>query len=75
MFIVMNERFRDDVRRYRLAFTCEDCASWHAEKEACTILYPSAPHRRAHVEQLADGEQVFFCKMFEARCEPDEGPG
>ena len=63
----LRARGRDEARRFRLAFCCDDCANWHQEKQACSILFPSAPHRREHVEQLDDGERMYFCKMFEAR--------
>lgn len=63
----MSARFRDEHKRFRLACCCEDCASWHEGRQACSILYPSEPHRREHVESLRDGERLYFCKMFEAR--------
>ncbi len=65
--IEMNARFRDEARRFDLRFCCEDCANWHPDREACSILYPSEPHRRTHVDQLEDGERLYFCKMYEPR--------
>lgn len=61
----MNARFRDEARHFRLAFCCEQCANWQPEKAACSILYPSEPHRQAVVDELADGDRLYFCKMHE----------
>jgi hypothetical protein len=66
MWIAMNPRFRDEAERYRLVFTCEQCGNWSPEEEACTILYPTEPHRRSTVDKLQDGERLYFCKMFES---------
>jgi hypothetical protein len=61
----MSETFRRQAAEHRLVFTCEDCASFSPEREACAVRYPTEPHRRATVEALADDERLFFCKMFE----------
>ena len=66
MHIRMSETFREERERYRLEFTCEECANWHAEREACSILYPADPHREHTVAATPDGERVYFCKMWEA---------
>jgi hypothetical protein len=66
MWILMGPEFRADRERYRLEFTCEDCANYVPEKEACSILFPIEPHKNAYVDALADGERIFFCKMFES---------
>ena len=67
----MDRILRDEIGRFRLAFTCEDCshfAAAHGSQPAgCDLLYDCTPHRRATVEALADGELLTFCKMFEAR--------
>lgn len=63
----MSARFREEQKRFRLVFSCEDCASFHEGRQACSVLYPTEPHRKAHVEGLEDGERLYFCKMFEAR--------
>lgn len=66
VWICNDARLREEAKRYRLAFCCEDCANFVPAKEACSILYPTEPHRRASVEALAEGERLYFCKMFEA---------
>lgn len=65
MWIRMSAEFRQEAERFRLAFTCEGCAHFCPDREACAIQYPTEPHRERQVEALADGERVFFCKMFE----------
>lgn len=67
MFIVMNAQFRADQDEYNLVCTCEECGNFVPETEACSIEYPTAPHRQATFDALKDGERMFFCKMFEAR--------
>jgi hypothetical protein len=61
----MSPGFREQRERYQLAFTCEDCANF-VEGKGCSILFPTEPHRRAYVDALADGERIYFCKMFES---------
>lgn len=67
MWFRMHEGFREEARQTRLAFTCEECEHFSPEDGRCAIFFPTEPHRRATVEQLEDGERVYFCKMFEAR--------
>ena len=66
MWNPMSQTFRVEATDYKLAFNCEDCAHFCHEREACAIFYPTTEHRKAHVDALADGEPVRFCKMFEA---------
>jgi hypothetical protein len=37
-----------------------------ARDECCDLFYPTEPHRKATVENKADGDPLLFCKMFEA---------
>ncbi len=66
MWIAMSPQFRDEAKRFSLAFTCEACANFCPKREACAIVYPTEEHRQAHIDALEDGEPVRFCKMFEA---------
>jgi len=66
MWTEMSQGLREEVKRLRLVFTCDDCANFAAHLEQCSLRYPTAEHRKAHVEALRDGERVVFCKMFEA---------
>ncbi len=59
-------RFHEEARRFRLLFTCEDCAHFQPGSGACGHGYPNEEHRRARYE----GEDlarvaVVFCKEWE----------
>jgi hypothetical protein len=58
----VDERFRDEVRRYALQFTCEACVHFDAERGACSNGYPPEPHRRKDLTRL---RELSFCKTFE----------
>ncbi|WP_437645743.1 hypothetical protein [Sorangium sp. So ce362] len=74
----LDERLRDEARRYRLVFACPDCASFDpAETERdegvavlseraprCSLGYPVAPHVSP---SLDDRDAIIFCKAFELR--------
>lgn len=66
MWIAMSPQFREEAERYRLAFTCEACLHFCPERATCAIQYPPDPHRAERAASLADGERLYFCKMFEA---------
>ena len=71
----VDERLRDEARRFRLVFACPDCASFDpgsadhdggrspGEGERCSLGYPHEPHRDPSLEGRAE---VVFCKAFEA---------
>ena len=59
---VVDERFREEVRRFSLRFTCESCVHFEPEAESCSNGYPTEPHRRI---RLASVSRLAFCKMFE----------
>jgi hypothetical protein len=61
----ITQALRDEIEAFRLVYCCEDCAHFVPDG-TCDLLYPTAPHRRAHNEALAPGDPVVFCKMFEA---------
>ena len=75
MWCVMSAELREEVARYALRFTCEHCANFIDDvkpgpndptgRGACSLLYPTKPHRDATLAATPDGERVFFCKMFE----------
>lgn len=66
MWSPVTQALREEIRRYRLAFTCEDCTHFVADAEVCDLLYPTGPHRKAAVEAKQDGDPLLFCKMFES---------
>ena len=65
MFIEMNARFRAQASAYKLAFTCEACAYWRDDQEACGIFYPHNDHREKTIAHLQEGDRLYFCKMWE----------
>jgi hypothetical protein len=66
MHLAMDRILREEIGRFGLAFTCEDCNHYVNEDEACDLLYDPTPHRNATMDALADGAPMAFCKMFEA---------
>jgi len=60
----IDEQLRLEARRFKLAFACPDCAQFDPESDACSLGYPTAPHRSADLEGRS---QVIFCKTFELR--------
>lgn len=63
----MSEQLRKERISLRLVCCCEDCEHFDDESEGCDLLYPTAPHRKVEWDRVKDGEEVSFCKMFEAR--------
>lgn len=63
MKIPQDARFREQRGRFRLHFTCEQCALFDEVAETCAHGYPTREHRDAH---YADPEApLVFCKHFE----------
>jgi hypothetical protein len=60
----VDEQLRQEARRFRLVFGCEDCAQFDPEGDRCSLGYPHAPHRDI---DLAAADEVTFCKAFELR--------
>ena len=58
----IDERLRDEARRFRLVFACPDCASYDEERDACSLGFPHQMHREPSLE---DRDEVIFCKAFE----------
>lgn len=63
MRIPQDGRFRDERARFALRFTCEDCAMWDPDRDACAHGYPTADHRLLRYEDAAAA--VVFCKDFQ----------
>jgi hypothetical protein len=66
MWSPVTEALREEIRRYRLVFTCEECSHFVADAQVCDLLYPTEPHRQAAVEAKVEGDPLLFCKMFES---------
>jgi hypothetical protein len=48
---------REQIERFQLRFTCDDCAHFDRDGEACAHGYPTEEHRRPRA-------MVVFCKEF-----------
>ncbi len=58
MKVPANARFRRELEVFDLRFTCDDCAMFDPDREACAHEYPTEEHRDAT-------RVVVFCKEFE----------
>jgi hypothetical protein len=55
--------FAAQRERLALRFTCEDCALFDPEREACAHGFPTDEHRQKHYAK--PGVELVFCKDFE----------
>lgn len=60
----IDERLRDEARRFHLVFACPDCASYDPDGDRCSLGFPHEPHRDP---DLGARDEVVFCKTFELR--------
>ena len=67
MRAVMSEQLRQERLSLGLVSCCEDCEHFVDDTEACDLIYPTIPHRRAVWDAAKDGDEMSFCKMFEVR--------
>lgn len=59
----IDDRLRDEARRFHLVFACPDCASFDPEGSGrCSLGFPDQPHRDAGLDGRVE---VIFCKAFE----------
>ena len=66
MWTKMTEELRQEMKRLRLVYTCEECENFIADVEQCALLYPTDAHRKAAADAVPDEGRVLFCKMFES---------
>ena len=62
MIHAIDERLRDEARRFHLVFACPDCASFDPDGGGCSLGYPNEVHVDPGLERRAE---VTFCKAFE----------
>jgi hypothetical protein len=55
--------FAAQRERLALRFTCEDCALFDPEREACAHGFPTDEHRQRYYAR--PGAELVFCKDFE----------
>jgi hypothetical protein len=58
----VDDRLRQEARRYNLRFTCEHCVLYDPEGDRCSHTFPADAHRRV---DLTRSEELMFCKEFE----------
>jgi hypothetical protein len=58
----VDDRLRDEARRFNLVFTCDACASFDEGARACSLGYPNEMHLDADLDAR---REVIFCKAFE----------
>jgi hypothetical protein len=58
----VDERLRDEARRFELRFTCESCAHFDPPSGSCASGYPNEPHRGV---RLTEARTLVFCKEYE----------
>ena len=58
----VDDRLREEARRYRLVFACPDCVSFDPEGGGCSLGFPNEMHRDPSLESRSE---VIFCKAFE----------
>ena len=58
----VDQKLRDEARRFHLLFACPDCASFDPERDRCSLGFPHEPHRD---DGLEGRDEVVFCKAFE----------
>jgi hypothetical protein len=57
---LVDDRLKDEVRRFAFRFACEDCAHFDTGTARCSLAYPAAP-RRDHLSR----SYLELCKAFE----------
>ncbi|HXW53747.1 MAG TPA: hypothetical protein VEL47_06555 [Myxococcota bacterium] len=66
MWVLMNERYRQEKEQYRLKECCEDCRHFCETRKKCEMLYPVKHHLKETFVNAKSGDRIYFCKMFEA---------
>ena len=63
MRLPADRRFHEQRERYALRFTCEHCALFAADTEACAHGFPTEEHRLAFYAK--PGAPIVICKDFQ----------
>lgn len=63
MIIEQDEQFRDEAKKYRLHWNCEDCTRFRVGEERCVHEFPTHRHLKSRYEDPGAG--LLFCKEFE----------
>jgi hypothetical protein len=63
MITPVDQRLRQEARRFNLRYGCEHCVAFDPERGLCAHCYPNAEHWGV---DLVVAHQVVFCKEFES---------
>jgi hypothetical protein len=58
----VDDRLREEARRYLFRFGCESCAHFAPESRSCSHGYPTTPHLHVDLDRV---DALEFCKAFE----------
>jgi hypothetical protein len=58
----VDDRFREEARRFVLRFTCDACVHFDSDRSSCSNGYPAEEHLRIDPELVTE---LSFCKLFE----------
>ena len=61
----ITEKFLEQISKYKLQFTCEECANFVEETGQCLYEYPTLPHRRSYLTTPIEEHKLIFCREFE----------
>ena len=62
MLSPVDERLREEARRFRLRFACSDCLHAEPETRRCSLAFPEEARPDEALEHLS---ALYFCKCFE----------
>jgi len=61
----VDQRYLDEKQRFELRCACEACQHFAPTVDACSLGFPTEPHREGAHAAPAIGSCVLFCKYFE----------
>ncbi len=61
MKTLVDQRLREEAKKFSLQFACPHCAYFDPEEERCSEGYPITEHR----DPTLSSETILFCKLFE----------
>ncbi|HAA55914.1 MAG TPA: hypothetical protein DCE42_14215 [Myxococcales bacterium] len=61
----ITQAFLDQAEKYNLRYLCEDCVYFDDVEDDCVHRYPTAPHRKAYIEDKPLEKMLIFCREFD----------
>jgi hypothetical protein len=62
VIVAIDDRLREEARRFKLAFSCPSCVEFDPETRRCSLGFPNEEHLEASLEGR---REIVFCKAFE----------